>query len=429
MKRIEKVSDIVSWRLCLGCGACAYTAPEGAIELLDVEGEGVRPKVLSLSKEEEAEILDICPGLGVDYSDFLEQPGNIKEVLDAFGPVLEIWEGHATDPDIRFKGSSGGAITAISHYCLEMEGMAGVLQVGEDREDPIRNSTRLSKTREDLIECTGSRYAPASTCDGLSLVEEADSPCVIVAQPSEVAALRNVEKIRPGLSAKVGLVLSFFCAGSPSTTGTLDLLRTLGEPSDAIKSLRYRGNGWPGMFATRRDDGLPAKEHKTYAESWARLQSFRPLATHLFPDGGGEGADISCGDPWYRKVTDGEPGSSLIVVRTEKGRRILRGAIEAGFINAALATPDQLKQSQLNLTSKRGAVWGRLFALRLLGIPAPNHRGMSLFANWLELPLSEKFKSIFGTIKRALQRRYRKAKVVSFNNAVSRAALNKREFK
>jgi len=408
MKHIRKVSDVVDWRLCLGCGACAYLAPKGTVELINVVDEGVRPITRDLSDVDEARLLSICPGLGIDHRSHAKRPGILPEVLESFGPILEIWEGHATDPEIRFKGSSGGALTALSLHCITEEGMAGVLQIGQDPVDPTRNSTRLSTTREELISCTGSRYAAASVCDRLDLVDQATKPCVVVAQPSEVAALRNLETVRTELASKVGLVMSFFCAGSPSRGATLKLLEKLDVPTVDLAHVRYRGNGWPGMFATTRRSLPETTEHMTYAESWAFLQGMRPFATHVFPDGSGEGADISCGDPWYRAVEKGEHGSSLIVVRTERGREILRRAMKAGHIEARPATAEQLRRSQANLTSKRGAIWGRLLALRLLGIPAPRHRGLALFSNWCRLPFKEKYQSVFGTLRRALQRGYRR---------------------
>ena len=286
--------------------------------------------------------------------------------------------------------------------------MGGVLHIGQDPADATRNSTRLSRSREDLMACTGSRYAPASVCDRLDLVEQAERPCVVIGQPSEIAALQKVTAIKPALEAKVGVTLSFFCAGSPSTEGTLSLLRHFAVEPGEVNYLRYRGYGWPGYFSTSTRARPEVVEHQIYHDAWAFLQKFRPYATHLFPDGSGEAADISCGDPWYRPVEKGEHGSSLIVVRTERGRQILNRAIAAGHLVARPATPDQLARSQANLTSKRGAVWGRLLAFRLLGIPTPVHRGMSLFANWRRLPLKEKSRSLFGTMRRVLDRGFRR---------------------
>jgi coenzyme F420 hydrogenase subunit beta len=327
-------------------------------------------------------------------------------LIEYCGPVLEIWEGHAADDEIRFAGASGGVITALGMYCLDRESMHGVLHIGMDPDDALRNRTKMSRTRAELLSATGSRYAPASACDSLKLVEDAPAKCVFVGQPSEVTALRKAQQLRPALDKKVGLTISFFCAGSPATKGTTELLKKMGIKPEDVQDLRYRGKGWPGFFApTLKGQSEPAAR-MTYAESWSFVQAYRPFSTHLCPDGSGEDADISCGDPWYRPVPKDEPGLSLVIVRTEAGRRILRGAIDAGYVKLTPAEPWKLIESQKNLMNKRGAIGGRVTALRALGLPAPKLRGFSLFKNWRRLGFGEKMRSTLGTARRAISRGY-----------------------
>jgi coenzyme F420 hydrogenase subunit beta len=406
MARINHVGDVADWRLCLGCGACAYICPNDKVKLVDVFHEGYRPVVDPSDCASCVDCLKVCPAVENNHAPINARPDLIPELIPAFGPVLEVWEGHASDPEIRLAGSSGGLLTALSLYCLEREGMSGVLQVGMDPADPMRNRTKLSRSRAELMENTGSRYAAASVCDGLGMVENAPAPCVVVGQPSEVTALRKAQQLRPQLAKKTGLVLSFFCAGSPARKGAVELIKSFGINPTDVEKFRYRGNGWPGMFAvTLKGQSKPVRE-MTYQESWGFVQAFRPFATHLCPDGSGEDADISCGDPWYREVQPGEPGSSLVAVRTETGRQILQRAMAAGYVTLTRAEPWKMVNSQKNLIAKRGAVGGRIATLRLLGLPAPKLRGFSLFKNWWGLSFDEKLRSTLGTVRRIINRGY-----------------------
>jgi coenzyme F420 hydrogenase subunit beta len=160
------------------------------------------------------------------------------------------------------------------------------------------------------------------------------------------------------------------------------------------------------MFAAiLKGQSQPAGQ-MSYQESWGFVQAYRPYSTHLCPDGTGEDADISCGDPWYREIPRDEPGLSLVLVRTEAGRRILRGAMEAGYVTLKPAESWKLMDSQKNLMAKRGAIGGRIAMMKVLGLPVPQLRGFSLFRNWWRLTFEEKLRSTFGTVRRVITRRY-----------------------
>ena len=409
-RRIKTVEDIARWRLCLGCGACASVCPEQSIRLVDVPAEGIRPRIEDPQRCASCRVcLDVCPAYELDYSAHASRPGIRSELSPLFGPVLEIWEGHARDPAVRYAGSSGGALTALALYGLEQRGMFGVLHIGSDPADPVRNETTLSRSRGELMAKTGSRYAPASACDRLRVIEDAPSPCVFIGQPAEVAALRKACLLRPALSERLGLALSFFCAGSPATQGTVELLKKLGIDREQLGSLRYRGNSWPGSFApTLRGRSGPVNP-LSYRKSWAFLQKFRPYSVHLWPDDTGEAADISCGDPWYQEPKPGDAGSSLVVVRTELGREFVRGATAAGYLDLTPADSWKLVKSQENLSRKRRSVGGRRLAFRAFGLPVTRLKGIPLCRLWLGLSFEEKIRSVFGTARRIVQRKYYRA--------------------
>ena len=170
--------------------------------------------------------------------------------------MLELWEGYASDPEIRYRGSSGGAATALALHCLQSEGMSGVLHAAARTDVPYLNETVLSTTRDELVGRAGSRYAPASPCDGLSrarltLLRRASS------SGSRVTSLepRRPREVRPELAEKLGLTIAVFCAGTPSTRGTLEAIEALGFAPDEVTAVRYRGQGWPGRFTVDTADG------------------------------------------------------------------------------------------------------------------------------------------------------------------------------
>lgn len=394
--------------LCLGCGVCAYACAD-EVTMVDIDDIGLRPKVSpGLSTEARATAKRVCPTVATDFGQLKRRPDYVPSVDAAternWGAITGIWEGYATDEEIRFKGSSGGALTAISLFCLNELGHHGVLHTGENPDDPIRNKTRLSRSREELLAVVGSRYSPASVCEGLGAVEGAPAPCVVIGKPVEIAATRNAMAEVPALRDKVGVTLSFFCAETPPTQATRNLLEKFDVREDTLASLRYRGHGWPGYFTTRNGADDP-RQHWIYQRTWAYLQAFRPWSAHLWPDGSGELADISCGDPWYEEPDGENPGFSLIVARTKLGKDIIEGAIASGYLHATVAETWKLDKSQAGLLAKKGAVWGRRLAHRVMGLPNTQFRELDLFRPWLALSLTLKLRSTLGTVQRIVKRR------------------------
>lgn len=319
-----------------------------------------------------------------------------------FGAALEIWEGYAADPEIRYRGSSGGALTSLALYCLEREGMEFVLHTAMDAAKPWANTTVKSRSRAEILARTGSRYAPASPCDGLPSIEESAGPCVFIGKPCDTAAVFRMRQTRPALDRNLGLVLTFFCAGTPSERGTLDLLHSLGTDPADVQSVRYRGEGWPGKFKVLCGDG--GEKSLTYGESWGALTRYRPARCHLCPDGLGRVADISCGDAWDKFEENGDAGRSLILVRTARGREILRRAMAAGYVTARPSGSAQVMAAQSNLLGRRREIFGRLLAMRMLGVPVPRLVGFSLLRSWLRLPFLKKARTVAGTMARLVQR-------------------------
>lgn len=397
------IRDVAERQLCCGCGACASISPN-EIRMVDDERFGRRPLVSgSGSDPRTREAMAACPGVGLEHTFNRDDPGLNRELMSAWGPVYGVWEGHAGDRAIRWGGSSGGAASALALHALEVGGMHAVLHTAARSDRPYLNETVLSRSRDELLERTGSRYAPASPCEGLGLVESAPGPCVVIGKPCDIAAAVKVRRQRSTLNEKIGLMIAFFCAGTPSTGGTLALLRKMGvDDPERVTSLRFRGNGWPGRWTVRWTDNAGAEREAslTYDESWGFLQRYRQWRCSICPDHSGEFADVAVGDPWYRQVQEGEAGSSLIVARTRRGREAVLAAAAAGYIVLEHEDASLLPRSQPNLLSTRGRLWGQMLALRLLGVPRPVYRGFDVFRWWLALPLKKKLQSTFGTARR-----------------------------
>lgn len=399
----KRIDQIRAWRLCLGCGACVSACPQKNIELIDVPSRGLRPQLKTDSCEHCGQCVKVCPG--IELHQRLDNGSPLAAVESEWGPVLEVWEGYAADTELRYRASSGGLATALAHYCLVEQGFAGVLHTGVSTESPIRNCPVFSSSYEQLLERTGSRYSPAGPCEKFEWFSDHDKPSVFIGKPCDVAALDKFKAVFPEMKSNVGLSISMFCAGTPSTQGTIKAIERMGLSNDDLKSFRYRGYGWPGMAHAETETGKTAE--LTYDECWGQILSKHvQFRCRLCPDSTGQFADISCGDPWYREKGQNDPGRSLVIARTEKGRDMIEKAMRDGYVVLEKAAPDIIARSQASLLFKRRNLWARLLALKLLGCPTPKYKGFCLHTSWRKLSMKNKAKSFFGTLRRILQRKW-----------------------
>lgn len=394
---IRSIADVAERQLCAGCGACAAAEPE-RIRMVDDLAVGRRPIQTEPLPDDRA--LSICPGIALRHDRSAWDEGWSRDLADEWGPVLAVWEGHATDEELRHRGSSGGVTSALALHSLASTGAEAVVHSGPRPGQVLFNDAVRSTTREELLERAGSRYSPASPCEGLA---PGAGPVAFVGKPCDVAGARALQEQGALRDTEVRLTIAIFCAGAPSTQATLDYLASEGSvEGEALEELRYRGHGWPGNFVARGRSGHQVES--SYAASWAKLQAGRPWRCRICPDHTGEFADISVGDPWHTPPRPGEAGRSLVVARTARGLAAVEAAIAAGVVVLERVPERLLPASQEELRKTRRAVYGRVLAMRLARVPAPRFVGMALASTWRSSPLGELLRSLLGTLRRL--RRY-----------------------
>jgi ferredoxin len=214
----DPITRMVARNLCTGCGACAGAFPS-LIRMVDDPVNGRRPVVDASAEGHKAATAaqSLCAGAAADWTGL----ARTDAVDDDWGPVLAAWEGWASDDEIRHRGSSGGAVTALAAFALESGAADGVAHVAARAGDPRLNEAVISRDRASLLRGAGSRYAQASPAESLGPI----------ARGTRARGLRR-QALRRGLgkkgharadadlAAKVPLTIAIFCAGAPNLVAT-----------------------------------------------------------------------------------------------------------------------------------------------------------------------------------------------------------------
>ena len=206
------------------------------------------------------------------------------------------------------------------------------------------------------------------------------SPTAVTGKPCEISALRAAD-----LTEQPPLLLSFFCAGTPSQDATEKLVSDLGGPLvDRLTSLRYRGEGWPGRFVATFDGG---KVSADYEQSWgSTLGPATQWRCKICPDGIGESADVVAADSWDTDargypVFDEGAGQSALIARTPRGVAAVLAAEAAGFLTLRELDPQTLLAAQ---PCRRTVAPSSSRASRALSSPVAGSRAIAAsgFSAW-----------------------------------------------
>ena len=388
--------------LCSGCGGCAAIAPH-AIAMAENADGFLRPSQTDVvSKTEDDLFAKTCPGLVQE----VDAHGRTDDPL--WGPYIAMHSGAATDAELRFAGASGGGLSALAAWLISSGTVEAVVQVAADPDRAVGNIATISRTREDVLAAAGSRYAPASPLSILPDIPSDIKKLAFIGKPCDAAALRARAANDPAIAARFPVILSFFCAGTPSLKGAEAVLAALETSPPDAAAFRYRGNGWPGQATVTRTDGTTSA--MSYHDSWGEILSKHVQhRCKICADGTGVAADIVCADAWESDAA-GYPlfeeadGSSLIVARTAKGVDLLAQAKAAGVLTLAPFAVPTLAAIQPGQRNRRRALAARLAALRLTGRPVPRYRGLKILAAARQAGPKALLRNFLGTLRRTLSR-------------------------
>jgi len=325
--------DIIDKQICVSCGTCEAVCPVNAIEL----------------KETIPNLVGNCIECGICYENCPAASFNTEEMDQKVfgrkrkttekltGIYQKAYQAKTTQEDIHSKAQDGGVVTALLTQFIDDGGDAVIVADLEEGKIWVPKPT-VAKTREEIIKAAGTKYTPSPALVGVkkAVKEEKLEKIAVVGTTCQMRGLSLAtagplknKKISDAVALKIGL----FCMETFNYDSYMQYLKENDvDPGQVTKFEIKNGR----FYAWNGEERL----HR------AKLAKVKPLirsTCQRCTDFASEYSDISVGNV-------GSPaGYSTVIVRNEKGQKILDSAIKSGLIEA---TPIEDFEDQKTLVHK-----------------------------------------------------------------------------
>ena len=377
-KAVETIMQIRHNCLCTGCGTCAGVCPTGAIEIRVVGGVCV-PEADATKCIDCGICVASCPGQSVDFSDLNLKIFGKQPTDRLLGNHSKCYVGHSNDDEVRCRSASGGMVSQMLVSALESGLIDGALVLRMTKSNPLETEGYIARSKEEILEASGSKYCPAPSNEALRHILDENGRFAVVGLPCHMHGVRKAEEANKKLKQKIVLHIGVMCSHIVNYAGTELILEKLGIDKKTVKTLAYRGGGWPGGMTVTLKNGARSfiPLFGTWGSYWSAFSSylFTPIRCLSCPDHTAELADISFGDAWLPELHFGKAGVSIIVARTEIAEKFLSNLDSGKTMSLMEVDASKVKQTQkLLLKFKKDFFGSRMSLLKLLGNHTPDFK-------------------------------------------------------
>jgi coenzyme F420 hydrogenase subunit beta len=338
----------------------------------------------------------VCPGRSINgFSLEIEDTAPRSITQMAVGGFRKCYIGHASDPVIRRRSTSGGIAPALAGFLFDAKMIDAAIATSMVDYSPFDTTPVCCTTMTSFLTTCGSKYCPAATN---SILNDESIPALKsllwIGLPCHIQGLCKARKYAPLKNAGSILTVGLLCGGMRGQEATKWILKSRNYTPEAVNKIQYRGDGWPGEMKINFKDSseelkIPYSQYyDTYFESW------QPWRCSLCLDRFSILADISLGDAWLPELIEDTCGTSLIIARSENGEKIIREAAEKGAIKIVEKDFNAIFNSQKGLTNDiNSKIIPTLAVIKKLHLTVPEC-GFK-YENMKNIPYFRILKSIF----------------------------------
>jgi colanic acid/amylovoran biosynthesis protein len=302
-----------------------------AIELLETPDGRLIPRIDKSRCRVCGYCLSVCPGVSIHGIEaFVSQHKSFE------GPCLETLVAHAVDNDLRSGGQSGGVASAIACKLLEAGQADGVVVATLDwSANKPRGRAMIARSRETLLASQGSIYCPMPLFEGLNSVMRPSERLAVVGLPCHIHAIQNLKTLQPDTAKQITMTVGLFCDRTLTYAAVDYLIRRANLDGSEISAFKFRDKsrtGYPGdVTISANNKGLkvlPSTERMRIKDQ------FTPLRCRFCFDKLNMLSDIAVGDPHGIVEADPLNGDSVLLVRTQAGKNLVKLCLESAILEA-----------------------------------------------------------------------------------------------
>jgi len=307
---------IIKQGFCTSCGACEAACPVHAIRIVDHE----------IQYHDCSEFLDLCP---ICYDICPHTEPLLLETMkfvadapfrrDALGYYREILLAQATDPELRRLSHSGGVVTAILTQSLQDGTIDSAIVSEAEPYEPLKLKPQISLVPDDVLSAVDSKFSASSVAKafGSAVREYGKTKIAFVGVPHQVLAIRKLEAWEHKIMQSLELTIGLFCLWVFSLNELLDYLK---ESFNIEHSEIKRMDLTDTYLVCTQDQNIEIPVEEVTPHILNRCRTCADFTSEL--------ADISVGGAY--PLSDW----SIVIIRTEKGEKALKRALETGTIRA-----------------------------------------------------------------------------------------------
>jgi coenzyme F420 hydrogenase subunit beta len=346
----DLIAEVHEEGICQMCGGCVSFCSSAEFDVISFKDPHSPPKYINKENCLECGICYlICP----QTHELDGELNQTYEIMDSFQELLGNYRGmyscQATDEEFLQHGTDGGVVNSIINFLINRKMIDG--SIVSKSESPFSREATLARNKKELLDASGTQLTISYQITEVSKISTythsiqelsrfKTNKLAIVGTPCQIYTVRCMQNLGVTPSDHVEICLGLFCYEN-----------FIFEPSQRRKfELEFNIDFKHISKLNIKEDVIINVKQKNSKSNTIHIP-FNHLDEYVRP------ACKACNDftNLYADLSFGGLGSpqdyTTVLVRTEKGERIFKQALNAGIIEA-LELEDSEKKKMVDIISQ-----------------------------------------------------------------------------